>query len=103
MGASGSTHASGLVPDTPSTAGTSKYLREDGTWAEPSSSSSSSIPIYFGECDSEGSAQTKIATVNSNFTLYDGVIIGIKFLNSNTFSATATNVITLNVNNTGAK
>lgn len=36
MGASGSTHASGLVPDTPTTAGTSKYLREDGTWAEPS-------------------------------------------------------------------
>ena len=35
MGASGSTHASGLVPDTPSTAGTSKFLREDGTWAEP--------------------------------------------------------------------
>ena len=36
MGASGSTHASGLVPDTPTTAGTSKYLREDGTWTEPS-------------------------------------------------------------------
>lgn len=35
MGASGSSHASGLVPDTPTTAGTSKYLREDGTWAEP--------------------------------------------------------------------
>lgn len=35
MGASGSNHASGLVPDPGSTAGTSKYLREDGTWAEP--------------------------------------------------------------------
>lgn len=35
MGASGSTHASGLVPDTPTTAGTSKFLREDGQWAEP--------------------------------------------------------------------
>ena len=35
MGASGSTHASGLVPDTPSTAGTTKFLREDGTWQEP--------------------------------------------------------------------
>lgn len=35
MGASGSTHASGLVPDTPSAAGTTKFLREDGTWQEP--------------------------------------------------------------------
>lgn len=35
MGASGSNHAPGLVPDTPSTAGTTKYLREDGTWQTP--------------------------------------------------------------------
>lgn len=32
MGASGSGHKGGLVPDTPSTAGTTKYLCEDGTW-----------------------------------------------------------------------
>ena len=36
MGASGSSHASGLVPDPGSTAGTTKFLREDGTWAEVS-------------------------------------------------------------------
>jgi len=36
MGASGSSHAGGLVPDTPSTAGTTKFLREDGTWVVPS-------------------------------------------------------------------
>ena len=41
MGASGTNHKGGLVPDTPSTAGTSKYLREDGTWAEPSGGGSS--------------------------------------------------------------
>lgn len=35
MGASGSSHKGGLVPDTPSTAGTSKFLREDGTWSTP--------------------------------------------------------------------
>ena len=35
MGASGQDHASGLVPDTPSTAGTAKFLREDGTWEVP--------------------------------------------------------------------
>lgn len=32
---SGSSHRSGLVPDPGSTAGTSKYLREDGTWQVP--------------------------------------------------------------------
>ena len=35
MGASGSGHKGGLVPDTPSTAGTTKFLREDGTWEVP--------------------------------------------------------------------
>lgn len=37
MGASGTNHSSGLVPDPGSTAGTTKFLREDGTWAEPES------------------------------------------------------------------
>ena len=35
MGASGVNHKSGLVPDTSSVVGTTKYLREDGTWSEP--------------------------------------------------------------------
>ena len=39
MGASGSGHKGGLVPDTPSTAGTTKFLREDGTWQEPAGGS----------------------------------------------------------------
>lgn len=34
MGGSGASHASGLVPDPGATAGTTKYLREDGTWQE---------------------------------------------------------------------
>lgn len=42
MGASGSSHASGLVPDPGSTAGTTKFLREDGTWQVPAGGSSSS-------------------------------------------------------------
>lgn len=32
---SGSTASSGLVPEPPSTIGSSKFLREDGEWAEP--------------------------------------------------------------------
>lgn len=35
MVGSGTGHKGGLVPDPPATAGASKYLREDGTWAEP--------------------------------------------------------------------
>lgn len=35
--ASGSSHAKGAVPDPGSTAGTTKYLCEDGTWSLPSS------------------------------------------------------------------
>ena len=40
MGASGSGHASGLVPDPGSTAGTTKFLREDGTWQVPAADAS---------------------------------------------------------------
>ncbi|MBS0231878.1 MAG: DUF2793 domain-containing protein [Proteobacteria bacterium] len=35
FGASGESHKKGLVPDPGDTAGTSKFLREDGSWAEP--------------------------------------------------------------------
>lgn len=35
MVASGNSHSGGLVPDTPSTAGTTKFLREDGSWQVP--------------------------------------------------------------------
>lgn len=39
FGASGANHAPGLVPDPGATAGTTKYLREDGTWSAPAGSS----------------------------------------------------------------
>lgn len=35
FGASGVSHAPGIVPDPGAVAGTTKYLREDGTWATP--------------------------------------------------------------------
>jgi len=35
MGASGTAHAVGAVPDPGATAGTARYLREDGTWVSP--------------------------------------------------------------------
>jgi hypothetical protein len=45
MQPSGPGHASGLTPDTPSTVGTVKYLREDGTWAIPPGGTGSSPPF----------------------------------------------------------
>ena len=45
MGASGSNHAPGQVPDPGATAGTSKYLREDGTWVIPPNFSGSYIDL----------------------------------------------------------
>lgn len=58
---------------------------------------------YVGTCTSAADSQNKEATVDSSFILSKGVTVLIKFSNSNTFSATAENYITLNVNNTGAK
>lgn len=40
--ASGATHAPGAVPDPGATAGTTRFLREDGTWVTPSGSVSGS-------------------------------------------------------------
>jgi len=41
MGASGGSHAAGLVPDPGSSAGTTHFLREDATWAVPAGGSGS--------------------------------------------------------------
>ena len=48
MGASGANHAVGLVPDTPSTSGTTKFLREDGNWEVPPGSGESNIKLPMG-------------------------------------------------------
>lgn len=39
FGASGSNHSTGLVPDPGATSGSTKFLREDGTWAVPAGGS----------------------------------------------------------------
>jgi hypothetical protein len=41
MGASGTNHAAGAAPDPGSTAGSTRYLREDATWAVPPGNTSS--------------------------------------------------------------
>lgn len=82
MGASGTNHASGLVPDPGATAGTSKYLREDGTWAEPASGYSEItvdlIPVVMGDTllanagSNIPSGAIVYNTTNGNFYQYDG-------------------------------
>lgn len=71
MGASGSNHAPGLVPDPGSTAGTTKFLREDGIWAEPSGSSNGNA-AYFSNDSGEGvvpSDGIRAETVNAGATI----------------------------------
>jgi hypothetical protein len=43
MGASGASHAAGIVPDPGSTAGTTRFLREDGTWASVAGASGGTV------------------------------------------------------------
>lgn len=60
--------------------------------------------ISYGTCTTAAGTQAKVATLtNSNWSLKVGSLVGIKFTNNNTFNATASAQITLNVNNTGAK
>lgn len=62
MGASGSTHAPGLVPDTPSTSGTEKYLREDGTWQKPPNDQ------YESKQASSGGTAVSLVTTGEKYT-----------------------------------
>ena len=58
--------------------------------------------IFIGTCASTGATQNKVATVDTDFTLTKGVVVAIKYSATNSYSATASAPITLNVNNTGA-
>jgi hypothetical protein len=76
---SGRTAASGMVPAPPQTAGTSLFLREDGTWASPSTSTlgalsvgSASKPVYF----SNGTPveANRIPTIRTGNSIPDGTV-----------------------------
>ena len=60
--------------------------------------------IYYGTCATASGTKDKVATVssNQNFVLQVGSMVAVKFSNTNSYSATASNHITLNVNSTGA-
>jgi hypothetical protein len=69
MGASGTTHAAGLAPDPGATAGTTKFLREDATWAVPPAGSGggSATPCVYQGADK---------TINSSSTTALGMKLG---------------------------
>lgn len=61
---SGSTAKSGLVPAPPTTAGTTKYLREDGTWSDPPTNTGPKGDT--GSPGADAGFGTPTATVDSN-------------------------------------
>ena len=90
FGGSGSGHAPGAVPDPGTTAGATRYLREDGTWAAPSGSSAGTQPAGAGVpsgpaplagaladydfLQGSGTALTDISGNNNNGTLGAGAL-----------------------------
>lgn len=74
------------------------YSRTDSKWIYLSSSGT-----VYGLCNDEGSSQIKSVTLADDFVLETGAIIVVKYANTNTFDATVSNPIKLNVGGTGAK
>ena len=62
MVASGTNHKGGLVPDPGDTEGTTKYLREDGTWVKPPNTT------YSNRAAAEGGTQTSLVTTGEKYT-----------------------------------
>ncbi len=71
--ASGSGHARGAVPDPGATAGATRYLREDGTWAVPGSSGSGGQSV--GSSLPSGAAPIAGATADYNFLQGTGTVL----------------------------
>jgi hypothetical protein len=67
FGASGSSHAQGAVPDPGSTAGSTRYLREDGSWNTPEGSgTATSVTGGIGATTSSPNPITGSGTINVN-------------------------------------
>ena len=97
MGGSGNGHKSGLVPDPGATAGTTKYLREDGTWTVPSDNTTpESIGFGIGTCSTAAGTAAKVVTL-ANYELVTNGFVAVSFENDVPANAT------LNINGRGAK
>lgn len=75
--------------------GTSKYLREDGTWVTPPNNNTTLSGIAY--CTTAAATGTKVATMPGFALLY-----GQRIFLRTTVSNTATSGVYLNVNSTGA-
>jgi len=74
FGASGSNHAQGVVPDPGATAGTTRYLREDGTWSVPAGTGGSGGQSV-GSGSSGGTPPIPGATADYNFLNGSGTVV----------------------------
>ncbi len=74
FGISGSGHARGAVPDPGATAGSTRYLREDGTWAVPAGTGGSSGESV-GAGLSGSAAPIAGATADYNFLQGSGAVL----------------------------
>lgn len=82
FGGSGTNHSEGIVPDPGSLAGTTRFLREDGTWA--------STPPWAGDADvlATGATRTQVADVASDVQLLAANVLRAYAVILNTSSAT---------------
>lgn len=76
----------------------------DGSTSSFTDTDTNTVRAFFGTCTTAAGTKDKTATITStpSFVREPGVIVGIKFSNTNTYSATASNNVTLDVNSTGA-
>ncbi|MBB5340696.1 SGNH/GDSL hydrolase family protein [Tunturiibacter gelidoferens] len=74
FGASGTSHSRGAVPDPGTTAGTTRYLREDGTWSVPAGAGGSGGQSV-GAGLSGGAAPIPGATADYNFLEGTGTVV----------------------------
>jgi hypothetical protein len=74
FGASGATHAPGIVPDPGATAGSTRFLREDGTWSAPSGGGTATFAGAWasGTTYSAGQAVSYTPNGNSYISLVNG-------------------------------
>lgn len=64
------------------------------------------VQNWFATCTTAAGTKDKVATITpatTSFSLKAGVTVNVKFSNTNSYSATASSNVTLNVNSTGAK